>query len=379
MKRRDAATTASPRANRLDAANKPSLREQPVQAAPVKLQSASTRSDSMGMDCARLDALKPHHPAAFKPLAGLRVLSLALNLPGPAALARLQALGAEVRKIEPPAGDPMRAMCPPLYRAMHRGVAVRTLDLKTAPGQAALQQELREADLLLTSFRPAALARLGLSRRQLQRQHPALASVAIVGQTGRRANLPGHDLTYQAQAGLIDAARLPPTLLADMTGALLAVEAAMGALWTTLRATRCRMIAWERPGALMQRALAGPGIPGAHLQVALADAARFAALPRRAGLTQAASLLGGALPGYAVHPCRDGLVAIAALEPHFAESLASIAGGPSRRAITRWCKAHTVTELQALALQYDLPLEAWGVDPGARQKLAKGQADNTPQ
>jgi hypothetical protein len=50
MKRRDAATTASPSANRLDAANKPSLREQPVQATPVKLQSASTRGDSMGMD-----------------------------------------------------------------------------------------------------------------------------------------------------------------------------------------------------------------------------------------------------------------------------------------------------------------------------------------
>ncbi|MHB1691364.1 MAG: CoA transferase, partial [Thiomonas sp.] len=303
----------------------------------------------------RLDALEPHHPRGFKPLAGLRVLSLALNLPGPAALARLHALGVEARKIEPPAGDPMRAMCPPLYRAMHRGVAVRTLDLKTPAGQDALQQELRDADLLLTSFRPAALQRLGLGKRHLQRNHPALASVALVGQTGRGANLPGHDLTYQAQAGLIDAARLPPTLLADMTGALLAVEAAMGALMQA---------AARRGGGTTRNASpAAPGVPGAHLQVALADAASFAALPHGAGLTLAGGLLGGALPGYAVHPCRDGLVALAALEPHFAAQLATVAGGPSHAAIARWCKAHTVAELHALALEHDLPLEAWGVGP----------------
>jgi hypothetical protein len=116
--------------------------------------------------------------------------------------------------------------------------------------------------------------------------------------------------------------------------------------------------------ALMQRACAGPGAPGAHLQVALADAASFAAVPHAAGLTLAGGLLGGALPGYAVHPCRDGLVAIAALEPHFATRLAVIAGGPSHRAIARWCKAHSVAELQALTLAHDLPLEAWSVgDP----------------
>ncbi len=299
----------------------------------------------------RLDALKPRHPRGFKPLADLRVLSLALNLPGPAALARLHALGAQAHKIEPPAGDPMRTMCPPLYRAMHRGVVVRTLDLKTPAGQDALQQELRDANLLLTSFRPAALQRLGLGKRHLQRHHPALACVAIVGQTGPGANLPGHDLTYQAQAGLIDAARLPPTLLADMTGALLAVEAAMGALMH-----------------------AAPGVPGMHLQVALADAASFAALPHSAGLTLAGALLGGALPGYAVHPCRDGLVALAALEPHFAAQLAAVAGGPSHAATARWCKAHTVAELHALAAEHDLPLEAWSVGPSKNHAPARRRA-----
>lgn len=280
--------------------------------------------------------LLPRHSPSFKPLAGVRVLSVALNLPGPVALARLQALGAMVRKIEPPAGDPMRGMSAVLYRAMHRGIAVQTLDLKTDAGQAALHDALRESDLLLTAFRPAALARLGLRRATLAARHPHLSTVSIVGHPGRKASQPGHDLTYQAEAGLIDAHRLPSTLLADMTGALLVVEAAMGAVMQTRAHGR-----------------------GTHLQVALSDAACFAALPRAVGLTEAGALLGGGLPGYAVYPCRDGLVAVAALEPHFAQALAKVAGGASRAAIRRWCKAHLAQELEAMAANHDLPLRAW--------------------
>ena len=280
--------------------------------------------------------LLPRHPSTFRPLAGVRVLSLALNLPGPVALARLRALGARVRKIEPPSGDPMRGMCAALYRAMHRGIAVQALNLKTAPGQAGLHEALRATDLLLTAFRPAALARLGLDSATLAAAHPHLSMVSIVGHPGRRANQPGHDLTYQAEAGLIDTARLPTTLLADMTGALVVMEAAMG--------------------AIMQARASGCGV---HLQVALSDAAGFAALPRDAGLAGAGTLLGGSLPGYAVYPCRDGLVAVAALEPHFAESLARIAGGASRTAIARWCRAHGAAELEALAEEHDFPLRAW--------------------
>ena len=83
-------------------------------------------------------ALTPRHAADFAPLHGTRIVSLALNLPGPAALARLRALGAQALKVEPPSGDPMRAMCAPLYRAMHRGIARRSLDLKTSAGRDAL-------------------------------------------------------------------------------------------------------------------------------------------------------------------------------------------------------------------------------------------------
>ncbi|WP_298292075.1 CoA transferase [Thiomonas sp.] len=272
----------------------------------------------------------------FKPLHGVRVTTLALNLPGPVAAARLRALGAEVVKIEPPGGDPMQQLSPALYRAMHRGVKVQTLDLKTAAGQAALDARLHDSDLLFTAFRPAALKRLGLERRGLAARHPQLSSVRIVGYPGRQAHLAGHDLTFQAEAGLIDTAQLPSTLLADMTGALLAVEAALA--------------------ALLQSRQQGRGV---WLDVALSEAARFAAVPRRLGITAPGQMLGGALPAYGVYRCADGLVAIAALEPHFAQKLQQAAQGGARRQIAHWCRQHTAAQLMALAQQRDLPLWAW--------------------
>lgn len=281
-------------------------------------------------------ALRPRHPRGYTPLAAVRITTLALNLPGPAAAARLRTLGAEVLKIEPPGGDPMASMSPALYRAMHRGMAVQTLDLKTAAGQEALHEHLQRSDLVFTAFRPAALKRLGLDARSLAQRHPGLSAVRVFGYPGTQAHLPGHDLTFQAQAGLIDAARLPSTLLADMMGALLVVEAALG--------------------ALLQTKMQGRGV---MLDVALSDAAGFAAVPRALGMTAVGSLLGGALPEYGVYACADGLVALAALEPHFQRALEQAAGGRSRRHISRWCKAHTAAELTTLAAQHDLPLWAW--------------------
>jgi crotonobetainyl-CoA:carnitine CoA-transferase CaiB-like acyl-CoA transferase len=281
-------------------------------------------------------ALFARRPRQFKPLSGVRVTTLALNLPGPVAAARLRALGAEVLKIEPPGGDPMQALSPALYRAMHRGVTVQTLDLKTTAGRAALDARLQASDLLFTAFRPAALKRLGLERRGVSARHPHLNTVRIVGYPGRRAGLAGHDLTFQAEAGLIDTAQLPSTLLADMTGALLAVEAALA--------------------ALLQSRQQGRGV---WLDVALSEAARFAAVPRRLGITAPGQTLGGALPAYGVYRCADGLVAIAALEPHFAQKLQQAAQGGTRRHIAQWCRQHSAAQLMALAQQLDLPLWAW--------------------
>jgi len=281
---------------------------------------------------------------AGRPLRGVRVLSLALNLPGPAALARLRAMGARCVQVLPPAGDPMALYSPLAHRDMTQGITQRTLDLKTAQGQQRLQTLLSKSDVLLTSFRPLALKKLGLDSACLKQRHPALSVVGIVGSGGADAEKPGHDLTYQAEVGLVPGLDLPPSLLADMAGALLATEAVLK--------------------ALLQQRLTGLGV---HLQVALADAAHWLTWPRQWGLTMPGTLLGGQHAGYRVYACKGGRVAVAALEPHFAAALGQVMGlGPltpqaclepaTHQAVAAFMARRTRKQLEQLAQTHDLPL-----------------------
>src|SRR5919202_5567028 len=122
-----------------------------------------------------------HMHSDVRPLRGIRVVSLALNVPGPVAAARLCRVGATVTKIEPPDGDPLARVCPAWYEELCAGQDVVRLDLKDAAGRASLDGLLEGADLLLTSSRPAALGRLGLSRPDLHVRFPCLAPVPPVG------------------------------------------------------------------------------------------------------------------------------------------------------------------------------------------------------
>ena len=274
------------------------------------------------------------------------MLSLALNLPGPAALLRLKHMGARCVKLEPSAstlggGDPMEAYAPQAYAELHQGIRTVRADLKAPAGQGVLQRELARANVLLTSFRPAALRRLGLDWKTLHRQFPTISLVRIVGWPGAQAEIPGHDLTYMAENELVQGLELPPTLFADMAGALLATEAVLQAV--LLR---------ERRGK------------GSEHEVALSDAAAWLARPRAWGLTLASGAVGGAHAGYRVYACRDGRVAVAALEPHFASRLAEAAGLPhahlmtaqARTALQQWFARQTRAQLDALAEARDLPL-----------------------
>jgi crotonobetainyl-CoA:carnitine CoA-transferase CaiB-like acyl-CoA transferase len=279
---------------------------------------------------------------AFAPLAGVRVLSLALNLPGPAALMRCRAMGATCSKLEPPSGDPMGHYNRAAYAALHEGVGVEVADLKTEAGQQHLHRLLEATDVLLTSFRPSALSKLGLDWDRLHARHPKLSQVAIVGAPGDRAEEPGHDLTYLAESGLITGTELPPTLYADMGGALLASEAVLKA-------------------ALHKTPSPASGI---YLEVALNAAADWLALPRTWGLTTPSGAVGGAHAGYRVYRCADGRVAVAALEPHFAARLCQAAGlattdvaaRESHEAIARWIATCTRAELDTLARERDVPM-----------------------
>src|SRR5689334_13179181 len=95
-------------------------------------------------------------------LRGTKIVSLALNAPGPVAAARLTQLGAAVTKVEPPEGDALSKFAREWYALLTHGQKVLRLDLKDAGGKKQLDALLEKADLLLASFRPSALRRLGL-------------------------------------------------------------------------------------------------------------------------------------------------------------------------------------------------------------------------
>ena len=111
-------------------------------------------------------------------LKGLKVLNLAVNVPGPWAAARLGMFGAEVTKVEPPTGDPLEAWCPSWYAEMAQGVTVERVDAKSGAGRARLNELFDGADVLITSVRPSALARMGIA--DAVDEHPHLCHVEIV-------------------------------------------------------------------------------------------------------------------------------------------------------------------------------------------------------
>jgi len=259
-------------------------------------------------------------------------------------------MGARCVKLESPAGDPMQTYSPAAYAAMHQGVRITQADLKTASGQKALHRELAKADVLLTSFRPSALIKLGLTWKALHQQYPQLSQVAIVGSPGARADEPGHDLTYLADNGLVTGLDLPATLYADMGGSLMASEAVLQA-------------------ALHRHTGGKTGHSGVYVEVALSSAASYLALPRAWDLTTPGAAIGGGHAGYQIYPCKNGRVTVAALEPHFAARLCAAAGLASspespanmhlpatRQAIAAWLLGKSRAQLDKLAMDKDIPL-----------------------
>ena len=270
------------------------------------------------------------------PLEGLRVLTLAVNLPGPVAASRLAGLGARVTKVEPPSGDPLAAACEPYYRQLLAGQELVRLDLKADTGLASLWELLEDTDLLLTSSRPRALERLGLDWETVHARLPRLSQIAIVGHPGADGDLPGHDLTYQAGVGILRPPQLPTVLVADLAGA--------------------ERAAADGIALLLQAARSGQG---GHREVALSDAADAMAQPVRYGLTSPGGLLGGALPGYGIYPTQRGYVAIAALEPHFWDALVVALGvGGSRGDLEAAFAARTAAVWEAWGAEHGLPIAA---------------------
>lgn len=259
---------------------------------------------------------------------GVRIVSMAQNVPGPVAVARAVAAGATAIKIEAPWGDPLETLCPRWYVDLHRGVRVERLDLKSANGLSQLKSLLVEATVFVASHRPSALARLGLDAASLSRELPHLCHVNIVGDTNNPEQA-GHDLTYQARAGLLRRA-MPLTLIADMIGA----ERAHAAITEVSRE------------------------PGAHRIVGLYDALDDLAAPLRYGLTAIGGALNGGNPAYAIYATREGAIAVGALEPHFRSRLYEGLGLPDGADPSSVFATRTAAEWEQWAAARDLPLVA---------------------
>ncbi|MGI8650953.1 MAG: CoA transferase, partial [Rubrobacter sp.] len=242
-----------------------------------------------------------------------------------------------VTKVESPAGDRLASFNPAWYEALLEGQDVIVLDLRDAAERRALNEQLSAADLLLTSSRPASLARLGLSWGNLSGRHPRLSQVAIVGYPAPRENEPGHDLTYLAEYGLLTPPEMPRTLLADLAGAERAVSAALGLLFGRERSL-------------------GVG----YVEVALSEAAESFSAPLAYGITKPDAVLGGGFAGYGVYPAYDGWISVAVLEPHFMKKLVSELGvkESSREAFERIFAEKSSAEWETWARERDLPIVA---------------------
>lgn len=250
----------------------------------------------------------------------MRVLDLSRLLPGPFATLCLQGLGAEVLKIEEPGrGDYLRHIPPVLDRdgqsvgawfaALNRGKRSLVLDLRTHVGRDRVIELAAESDVLLESFRPGVMARLGLDPAELSARFPKLvvASLTGWGQTGPLASQPGHDIGFLSLAAMFGAAApaVPRMQWGDLAaGGLVAALRILGAL----HAGR-----------------------GGWLDIAMLDGlvglqqTQFAQL---AGGAPPDEVLTGGVPIYAFYRCADGgFVSVAALEPHFHVVLAAATGG----------------------------------------------------
>src|SRR5882672_7780578 len=185
--------------------------------------------------------------APLGPLAGIRVLDLSRLLPGPFASLVLADLGAQVDKIEDPAGGDYLRVMPPMhgdtssmFLALNRNKRSACLDLKMASGRAALLKLAAHYDVLLEQFRPGVLERLGLGHPTLRETNPRLIVCALTGygQDGPLAQRAGHDLNYLARAGVLGMngpAGAPPQVpgfqLADIGGGLWCVAGILAALY----------------------------------------------------------------------------------------------------------------------------------------------------
>ena len=215
-------------------------------------------------------------PAASDDLAGVTVLDLTIWRPGPYATQLLAERGADVLKVEPPGGDPMRAY-PELFESLNAKKRSVTIDLKSDDGRREALSLAADVEVVIEGFRPGVVARLGVDYEAVRAVQPSIVycSLSGMGQDGPLAGVSGHDLNYLAWAGVLapegGEPRWPAVAVADLAGGMAAafevcaallrrrrtgegafIDVAMGdvmATWTGNASTRAAGSATEHRGS----------------------------------------------------------------------------------------------------------------------------------
>jgi crotonobetainyl-CoA:carnitine CoA-transferase CaiB-like acyl-CoA transferase len=264
------------------------------------------------------------------PLAGIRVLDLTRLLPGPVATLHLADLGADVAKIEDPeVGDYARTLGTgtgedsAYFRMINRNKRGLRLDLKQPAGVEVFLRLAERADVVVESFRPGVMDKLGVGYAAVAAVNPRIAycSISGYGQDGPYRDLAGHDINYLGYAGVLDQVgreggepAIPNFQIADLLGG--ALTAAMGILAAVVEA--------QRSGQ------------GRHIDVAMTDSVLAHTYFTMLRLNDAGhsaprggDLLSGGLPCYAVYRCTDGRhMAVGALEGKFWKTCCQVLGRP---------------------------------------------------
>ena len=254
------------------------------------------------------------------PLSGIRILDLSRLLPGAYASQMLADFGADVIKIEEPGSGDYGRFMPPhgaggmslYFLAINRNKRSMTLNLKTTEGREIFLRLVKQADVVLESFRPGVLERLDLGYEQLKEINPRLVYCAIsgYGQDGPYRLRAGHDLNYAGYAGLLDYNRgsngepaMPPTQLGDLAGgSFMSVIGILAALQGRAQTGEGRMVDVSMTEGVM----------------ALLPLAATAYLNTGEAPKPGTSSLDGGLPCYNIYETRDGKhVTLAALEYKF--------------------------------------------------------------
>ena len=178
-------------------------------------------------------------------LQGIKVLDLSLFLPGPHLTMMMADHGAEVIKVEPPQGEPVRHVGlrqnghSVWFRNTHRNKRCIALNLKLAAARDAFLTLARDADVIVEAFRPGVVDRLGVGYDAVRAINPGIVycSISAFGQSGPMAHHPAHDIAVQAEAGLVSVnlgadgqPAMPGLPAADMAASLMALSGILMAL-----------------------------------------------------------------------------------------------------------------------------------------------------